>query len=356
MRPLEARPFLSSPSLPYKVSPWRRLSGVTAPFKRKVLTREAIVVGCGVAGLTTAVRLLEGGFKVRIVSRERTPNTTSDIAAAVWYPFRCGPPDRALLWSRRSFRVFRELAHDEATGVTLVPGVDLLRQHDGSDPWWKEAVDTLRAAEPAELAPGYVAGHVFTAPVIAMPVYMKWLESRVAAAGGAVETRSVSNLEALLLEASLVVNCTGLGARELVKDDEVHPIRGQIVRVAAGHTHRFVQAAGADTPLAYIIPRPDCTVLGGTEDVDDWGLEVDRAAADAILARCRALEPRLHDAPVLSHAVGLRPGRREVRLETVRNPGGIVIHNYGHGGGGVTLSWGCADEVARRAATEIPRT
>jgi D-amino-acid oxidase len=329
---------------------------VTTPFTRKVLTRDAIVVGCGVSGLTTAVRLLDAGFRVRIVARERTPHTTSDVAAAVWYPFRCGPPDRALLWSRRSFRVFRELSRDAATGVTLVPGVDLLRHDDGSDPWWKEAVDALRRAEPEELAPGFDAGWVFTAPVIAMHVYLKWLESRVVELGGVIETRSVSNLDALLLEASLVVNATGLSARELVKDDELHPIRGQIVRVAAGHAERFVQAAGAGTPLAYIIPRRDCTVLGGTEDEGRWGLDVDPAAAESILARCRALEPRLKDAHVLSHAVGLRPGRREVRLETVRSAGGIVVHNYGHGGGGVTLSWGCADEVARRAATEIPRS
>ena len=236
------------------------------------MTREAIVLGCGVAGLSTAIRLLEAGFKVRIVTRERTPNTTSDIAAAVWYPFRCGPPDRALLWSRRTFRALRDLARDATTGVTLVPGIDLHEIDDGSDPWWKEAVDTLRRAESRELAPGYVAGHVFTAPVVSMPIYLKWLEMRVSALGGTIETRSVSNLEALLLEASLVVNCTGLAARELVKDYELYPIRGQIVRVAAGFADRFVQAGGARSPLAYIVPRPDCTVLGGTEHDGVWDL------------------------------------------------------------------------------------
>ena len=320
------------------------------------MTREAIVLGCGVAGLSTAIRLLEAGFKVRIVTRERTPNTTSDIAAAIWYPFRCGPPDRALLWSRRTFRALRDLARDATTGVTLVPGIDLHEIDDGSDPWWKEAVDTLRRAEARELAPGFVAGHVFTAPVAAMPVYLKWLEMRVSALGGTIETRSVSNLEALLLEASLVVNCTGLAARELVKDDALYPIRGQIVRVAAGFADRFVQAGGTRSPLAYIIPRLDCTVLGGTEDEGVWDLGVDAGTADAILARCSALEPELKNAEVLSHAVGLRPGRSEVRLETVRSAGGVIVHNYGHGGGGVTLSWGCADEVARRGSAEIPRS
>jgi len=328
---------------------------MSAPFTRKTLTREAIVVGCGVSGLTSAVRLLESGFKVRIVTRERTPHTTSDVAAAVWYPFRCGPFDRALLWSRSTFRALRELARDAETGVSMVSGIDLLQVDDGGDPWWKEAVDGVRRAEPGELAPGYVAGHVFTAPVVAMPVYMKWLERKVVELAGTIETRSISNLEALLLEASLVVNCTGLAARELVADDDLHPIRGQIVRVAPGLTSRFVQAGGGKTPLAYVIPRPDCTVLGGTEDEGVWDLDVDPATAESILARCRLLEPELAHAEVLSHAVGLRPGRSEVCLETVRRPGGIIVHNYGHGGGGVTLSWGCADEVARRGATEIPR-
>ncbi len=328
---------------------------MSAPFRRKTLTREAIVVGCGVSGLSTAIRLLEADFKVRIVTRERTPNTTSDIAAAAWYPFRCGPPDRVLLWSRRTFRALRALARDEATGVTMVPGIDLHEIDDGSDPWWKEAVDAIRRAEARELAPGFAAGHVFTAPVVAMPVYLKWLEARVQTLGGTIVTRGVSSLDALLLEASLVVNCTGLAARELVKDDALFPIRGQIVRVAAGYADRFVQAGGSRSPLTYIIPRPDCTVLGGTEDEGVWDLDVDPGISDAILARCLALEPELKNADVLSHAVGLRPGRSEVRLETVRTPGGVIVHNYGHGGGGVTLSWGCADEVARRGSTEIPR-
>ena len=346
--------FLSLPALTDKAR-GRKLASVSAPFIRKTLTREAIVVGCGVTGLSTAVRLLEAGFKVRIVTRERTPKTTSDIAAAVWYPFRCGPPDRALLWSRRTFRALRTLSRDASSGVTMVEGIDLQEVDTGSDPWWREAVDAVRRAEPAELPAGFASGHVFSAPVIAMPVYLPWLEARVAALQGTIEMRSVGQLEPLLLEASLVVNCTGLAARELTLDDDLHPIRGQVVRVTPGYCDRFVQAGGEGSPVSYIIPRPDCTVLGGTADEGVWDLAVDPATSEAILARCRALHPALAGAKVLSHAVGLRPGRSEVRLDSMRHPGGIIVHNYGHGGGGVTLSWGCADEVVRRASTEIPR-
>ncbi len=326
-----------------------------SPFKRTILTRKAIVVGAGVSGLSCAIRLLEAGFQVRVATRERTPNTTSDIAAAVWYPFRCGPPDRALLWSRKTFRVLRDLAKDPETGVTMVEGIDLHDTAEVPEPWWKEAVDSLRAASPSELPPGFPAAHVFTAPVVAMPVYLKWLEDQVQSLGGGVETRSVASLDSLLLEASLVVNCTGLAARELVKDEELFPIRGQVVRVTPGYADRFMQVTSAQRPLTYVIPRADCTVLGGTDDEGVWDLDVRGEITEAILTRCRALEPALANAQVLSQAVGLRPGRKEVRLDTERRSGGVVVHNYGHGGGGVTLSWGCADEVTRRAMAEIPR-
>ena len=325
---------------------------MTATFTRTTLTREAIVVGCGVSGLTCALRLLEAGFRVRIAARERSPSTTSDIAAAVWYPFRCGPKDRVLGWSRRTYRALRDLSRDPEAGVTMVEGIDLTVV--GSDPWWKDAVDAFRQAEPGELPKGYDSACVFVAPVVTMPVFLKWLEARVVSLGATIETRSVTGLEPLLLEASAVINCTGLGARELVRDDDLHPIRGQIVRVAPGHVRRFVQAGGEPEPLTYIIPRPDCTVLGGTEDVGVWDLDVNPATSEAILERCTRVAPELAGAAVLSQAVGLRPGRSEVRLESVRRPGGLIIHNYGHGGGGVTLSFGCADEVARRAASEIP--
>ena len=62
------------------------------------------------------------------------------------------------------------------------------------------------------------------------------------------------------------------------------------------------------------------------------------------LARAGLSVPR--EARVITERVGLRPCRPEVRLEAETLPGGRVLwHNYGHGGAGVTLSWGCAREL-----------
>jgi D-amino-acid oxidase len=321
-------------------------------YHRLVLVREVIVVGCGVSGLSSAIRLAEAGFAPRILARERTPHTTSDIAAAVWYPFRCGTADRGLAWSRRTFRVLRELAHDPTAGVTLVEGIDLLTDGDAETPWWKDAVERFRAADRSELPEGYAAAWIFEAPVVAMPMYMRWLEAKAASLKIAIEQRTVEDLDALFEESPIVVNCAGLGARELTSDPTLVPIRGQVVRVEPGHTRRFIQAGGG-ADLAYVIPRPDCTVLGGTQDVGAWDRTVVPETAEAIRARCVALEPDLANAKVLSHAVGLRPGRPEPRLETERRKSGVIVHNYGHGGGGVTLSWGCAEEVARRVTEAV---
>jgi D-amino-acid oxidase len=151
----------------------------------------------------------------------------------------------------------------------------------------------------------------------------------------------------------VVVNCTGIGARDLTDDTDLHPVRGQVVRAEPGITARFFGAEEAPGGLAYIIPHADCTVLGGTDDTDAWDLTPDPRVAEAILARCAVLEPAVARARVLGHAAGLRPVRSAVRLEAERRADGVVVHHYGHGGSGVTFSWGCAEDAARLVETAM---
>ena len=309
-----------------------------------------VVVGCGVIGLTAAVCLREAGHDARIVTAELPPATTSSVAAAIWYPYKAYPEDRVLSWGSRTFEVFEELSQDPTTGVIMREGVEIWHKQV-SDPWWAGAVPVVRRCIEDELPPGYLDGHAFVAPIVEMPVYLGYLMDRFDAAGGSVEQRTLSSLDEV--DARVVVNCVGLGARELVGDTSMQPIRGQIVRVSNPGLGRFVLDEENPEGVTYIVPRSQDCILGGTAGEGEWDLEPDPEIAEGILRRCTELEPRLAGVEVLEHRVGLRPGRPEIRLEREDVAGGITrIHNYGHGGSGITLSWGCAEETLRLIEVE----
>jgi D-amino-acid oxidase len=306
---------------------------------------DAVVVGCGVIGLTAGICLREAGVDAAIVAAELPPGTTSSVAAAIWYPYKAYPEDRVLYWGRRTFEVLGELSDTPESGVLMRKGVEIWRE-PVPDPWWAGAVPHVRRCNDDELPPGYKDGHAFVAPVVEMPIYLSYLMDRFAAAGGSVQERTLSSLDEL--DAGVVVNCVGLGARDLIGDTSMEPIRGQIVRVSNPGLERFVLDEENPEGVTYVVPRSDDCILGGTADEGEWDLEPDPETAAAILRRCTRLEPRLKDVEVLEHRAGLRPARPEIRLE--REDGAIPrIHNYGHGGSGITLSWGCAEETLRLA-------
>lgn len=307
---------------------------------------DVTVVGCGVIGLTAAVRMREAGLDVRIVTAALPLETTSSVAAALWYPYRAYPEDRVLAWGSTTFEVFEELSRAPESGVRMREGVEIWR-HKVPDPWWIGAVPHVRRCTEDELPAGHTDGHAFIAPVIEMPVYLGYLMDRFTGSGGRIEHRFVSSLEEIE-DSRVVVNCAGLGARELVGDTSMNPIRGQILRVSNPGLERFVLDEENPEGVTYVIPRSTDCILGGTAEDGEWDTQPSPKTAASILTRCKALEPRLAEAEVLEHKVGLRPGRPKIRLEkeTISH-GPPRVHNYGHGGSGITLSWGCAEETLR---------
>lgn len=313
--------------------------------------KEAVVVGVGVIGLTTAVGLAEAGVRTRVVAEE-VPGTTSLAAGALWGPYLVEPKDKVHRWSHRSLDVFTELAADPATGVRLATGVEASRA-TARPPAWDTSLPGFTPASPADLPAGFTSGFRFRAPLIDMPRYLDYLRRRLLAAGGSVEQRSVATLDDSEWP-PLVVNCAGIGADKLAPDPGLRPIRGQHVVVTnPGLTEFFSEDTGQSPELLCIYPHSDTVVLGGTARDGDGSLDEDKEAAAGILARCREVEPRLADARILEHRIGLRPTRSAVRVEALPRRGGLLIHNYGHGGAGVTLSWGCAEEV-RRYSEQAP--
>jgi D-amino-acid oxidase len=306
---------------------------------------EALVVGAGVSGVTTALVLASHGYRVRIWTRDRTLNTTSRAAGAIWglYLITDG---RTGGWAATSWREFeRYAALGPDTGVRFVPGVEAARRPVPA-PAWLTGLPGFRPADPAELPAGFATGWAYTAPIIDMPTYLHHLVEQLVDAGGRIEERVVGSLDEALAAAPLVVNCTGYGARQLVPDPSVVANRGQIVVVEKPGIERFFVEHDESPESVCVFPQGgDRVVLGGTAEPGRVCTEPEPRTSAAIRDRCAAIVPELADAKIVDERVGLRPTRPRVRLESTTVHGRRLVHNYGHGGGGVTLSWGCAREV-----------
>jgi D-amino-acid oxidase len=314
----------------------------------------AVVVGAGVSGLTTAVCLAEAGVEVHVVAEEPPLATTSAAAGAMWDPYLVESRQRVRTWSLRTLNELRRLAAVADAGVKLLNGIEASRTA-AEPPIWADIVEDMRPCAPTEMPTGFVVGWRFSAPLIDMPTYLVYLVDRLAAAGGTIEIGRVTALNALASEWPIVVNCTGIGARDLVPDPSMEPIRGQLVVTDnPGIQEFFTEDTGLAPELCHIHPHGDHVVLGGTAERGSWSRDPVAETAEHILDRCRQVEPRLNDVTVLEHRVGLRPTTPTIQLRTEHVGNATLIHNYGHGGAGVTLSWGCAYDVAQVVTTRLP--
>ncbi|WP_340538024.1 FAD-dependent oxidoreductase [Nocardioides sp. GXZ039] len=282
------------------------------------MSTRILVVGAGVIGLSCAVRLLEDGHRVDVVARDLPLETTSAVAAGLIHAAGVEQSERVRGWSARSEAVYTDLATTQGAGCGVAMRV-------GTD------------AESGERI----------APVLDVPTYLRWLTARVEALGGTVTRMNLSGLPSPGDEADeVVVNCSGLGARLLGSDPTVTPVAGQIVLVEQPASESpldrwWLDARDPSSP-AYVVPRDRDLVVGGTWEAGEWSRTPSPATADALLERAAEWEPALLRARVVRSKVGLRPARPEIRLERVDQ----VVHCYGHGGAGLGLAWGCADEVA----------
>jgi D-amino-acid oxidase len=302
---------------------------------------DVLVIGAGVIGLTTAIRLSEAGVTTRIVTADDPAETTSVLATAMVGPTFGFSGPRVAAWEHDTVRTF---AHDP-----LAPGVHACRGRfltafTGFVPPSADELPGFETCEAGELPDGYGSGFWAEVPLVDMPPYLVHLLATYEGLGGTVERAALDSLDDALRLAPRVANCAGLGARTLVPDAELVASRGPKIVVENPGIDTFVIVGPPGPELTAIHPHGDIVVLGGSaKPSTDTSADPDEQAA--IIERCAAIEPRLRGARVLEHRVGLRPERPQVRLDVEQRDGGRVVHNYGHGGLGVTLCWGCADEA-----------
>lgn len=315
-----------------------------------------VVIGAGVSGLSTAHELLEHGHEVTVVAAEPPLNTTSAVATAIWHVYIVNPDDhRVLNWAQVTLERLVAITKKEPTaGVSITEGIQLFRNSHRQMPPWSDIALSFAELTAAELAeyPGTTWGYRVRTPLAEMDRYLPWLYRSVWRLGGSFVLRRIGAIEELESDGfDGIVNCAGLGAKELVHDDDLEGDKGQylVLEKPAGTPGFFVGDDENSLGVTYVVPRENDVLVGGTHDhgVDTLVFE---ESVPALIERTSQLCDWLGSADniaVREKVVGIRPYRRSgVRLELASAPHGTpLVHNYGHGGSGFSLSWGCAKAI-----------
>jgi len=310
------------------------------------MIKSVAIVGAGVSGLTCAVVFAERGYHTAIFAGEIAQRTTSGVAAALWFPYDAEPADKVIAWALETYKVLVDLSCDVRSGVSTIELHQFSRTNEIPVPDWAHSLGaSVIPIGMEESLTLFRSGFAMNVPLTDTTIYLDYLANRFIKAGGEINPNvEFKKLEAVDPKFDLVINCAGIGARELVDDIDLEPHRGQVAVVPKIDNLNCAIVCD-DEPLMYAIPRTNDCVFGGTNEVSD-NFEADPTTTRAIVSECsRVLE--IESPRVLPERVGLRPFRKTgVRLEREKlRDGRTVIHNYGHGGSGFTLSWGCAESV-----------
>eukprot|EP00106_Octopus_bimaculoides_P008339 XP_014775781.1 PREDICTED: D-amino-acid oxidase-like isoform X2 [Octopus bimaculoides] len=297
------------------------------------MVRKICVLGAGIIGLYSAVRTLEDlqNVDVTVIAEKFSPNNTTDVAAGFWHPYRMGSTNPSLIkrWSDETFKYLLNLHESPMAselGIQLVSGYYLNSRE--TNPFWKDTVFNLRDLTPEEnkLFPNYTNNKFFTSLIVCGTLYMQWLMERFISLGGKVKSKRLESLS----------------------------------EVNAPWIKHFYIVSGLSKPV-FIFPSKNYVVMGGTDQEGNWDTTPNEEDQRHILDSCAQVVPSLKNVEILETRVGLRPFRKQTRLDqeivTFNGRTKQVINNYGHGGCGLTTFVGCAKDVVAmiREAGVAPR-
>ncbi|XP_057295717.1 D-aspartate oxidase-like [Hydractinia symbiolongicarpus] len=323
------------------------------------------IIGAGIIGVSTAYRLKTTfpDLDVTVISKDFSPNTVSDVAAGFWEPFCFGktPLDNVMKWSKETYDLVIETIRDDPDsakcGFSRCHGYNLSENNSIEIPSWTKIVHDFKVMFEEDLKgfPEFAnSGFSFTTVFIEPLKYIPWLSKGFEKLGGRFVRQTVTSLGEVCNTYDVIVNCTGFGSKTLLDDNLMYPIKGQVMRVKAPWVKEFVIYETHDR-VSYVLPNQDWVILGGTKYENNPNTDVWIGDKAAIINGVLELCPSLKHATHLSDWAASRPCRSSMRVEkedllvpakdgarTVK-----VVHNYGHGGSGVTVHWGCAGEAVQ---------
>ncbi|CAI7572876.1 unnamed protein product [Penicillium crustosum] len=310
------------------------------------------IIGAGVIGLTSALMLVDAGYDVVIVARNLPGDETTEWASP-WAGALLAPhPDTGFNQLQEySIKKYLELLdHDPRSGVKKLNITEFYDDRgDDSTIWYKSILPDFTSIQSTDLPPGATIGFTYSGLAVDPSMFLPWIRQKLVDRGVKFVRGSVGSFQEMknLSQASIVVNASGLGARELASDDSSISIRGQTMHVRSqGDFDRAVIRQGSQ--YTYVIPRASGgVILGGVSQPGNFDVDPDMALRADILKRVNNMTKGEFgwvdiDKDVSRNIVGFRPARKGgLRVEREGN----IIHAYGAGGLGYVYSWGVADQV-----------
>ena len=307
------------------------------------MSKKIAIVGAGISGLACAYLLSRKNYSITIFAKAFSPDITSNRAAAFWFPYHIRNDRRGVEWCRTSYRIFRQLMHDPGTGISMKQLIKVVREDVAEDePVWIEFMPegSIRMVPKEKLKPGVAKAYDVQVPLIETQIFLPYLKEYLLTKNVGFQQGDVKDLRSFRSSHDVVINCTGLGARDLCDDQNVIPVRGQVALIET--LPDFPIYLDNEKPL-YIVPRKDAMIIGGTYEENIFDEATEAETIEKILCNAYEVFPQLKQQKILGSWAGLRPYRPVVRVEREEK----IIHNYGHGGSGFTLSFGCAEEVVK---------
>jgi D-amino-acid oxidase len=299
------------------------------------------IVGAGISGLATAYVLGKQKHTIKIIAKGFTPDITSDRAAAFWFPYHIRNDERGIHWCKRSYEVYKEFSEDSCSGVSMQRLLKVVRQgvEEQEMTWFSFMPEgSYRILGEHETPGEYAIGYDVQVPVIETQIFLPWLMNELRQMNITIVEREIQSFDEIT-DADVIINCSALGAQQLCNDKELIPVRGQVGLLAP--KNNFSIFLDNELPL-YIVPRKDAIIIGGTYEEGITDAVTEPSTINRLFDNAYKAFPELKDQKIIGSWAGLRPYRPLVRVERE----GKIIHNYGHGGSGFTLAWGCAEEIA----------
>ena len=303
---------------------------------------------------------------------------TSPVSAAFWFPYACSlPVDQEIALAEPTYRFLKECMLSKDSGISIRKGRayfdETVELAETTTPWWAKLETNFRHLASTEIPPALredqnvgpiVGGWSFEVPVIHIPTYLTWLQREVETLGGEVTEQRVNALNEIDASYDWIVNCAGGWATHLTSDPVLVGYQGTVIELPGeplGDELLFLEKGKSSKLPTYIVPQGSRTILGGTlkpitQPGEAWQTGIDGAKQQwvgteedvlGIIERCQIVSGKpipLAPGSNWKSKAGLRPVRLHSppRIELESNSQRTIVHNYGHGGSGVTFFWGSA--------------